>query len=161
MRGPPPEKRPLALFSLAPAEPFEFASGPIHCLLDRFALLGALRDYLRQCRLRVDLVRDLCRRLAVGDHHLHVAARWVVVDRALGRCFARPGLEIMQFLEFRDIVAMARRDGLLDRGALAEMRQERLGRRDVLREAPNAPEERYRGIETAFWSLWRGERPEL
>src|ERR1041384_6129337 len=62
MRGPPREKRPLALFSLAPAEPFEFASGPIHCLLDRFALLGALRDHLRQCRLRVDLVRDLCRR---------------------------------------------------------------------------------------------------
>src|ERR1051326_9018759 len=56
---------------------------------------------------------------------------------------------------------MARRDGLLDRGALAEMCQKRLGRRDVLREAPNAPEERHRGIETALWSLWRRERPEL
>src|SRR5204862_6221231 len=152
---------PLALVSLPAAEPFEFARRPIHRLLARFPLLGALRDHLRQGCLRVHLVRDLRRRLAVGDDHLHIAARRVLVNRALGRLLDRPSLEIVQLRELRDVVTMARRNRLLDRGALAQMRQKRLRRRDVLRKTPNAPEERHCRIEAAFWSLWRGEGPEL
>src|SRR5437762_4716461 len=72
-----------------------------------------------------------------------------------------PSLEIVQLRELRDVVTMARRNRLLDRGALAQMRQKRLRRRDVLRKTPNAPEERHCRIEAAFWSLWRGEGPEL
>src|SRR5213078_3453932 len=103
----------------------------------------------------------LGRRLRIWDHHLHVAARRVIVDRALRRLLDCPSLEIVQLRELRDVVTMARRNRLLDRGALAQMRQKRLRRRDVLRKTPNAPEERHRRIEAAFWSFWRGEGPEL
>ena len=133
------EGGPLARCSLPSAEPFEFAGSPIHRLLDRFPLLRALRDHLRQGCLRVDLVGDFRRRLAVGDDHLHIAARRVVVDRALGRLLDCPSLEIVQLRELRDVVTMACRNRLLDRGALAQMRQKRLRRRDVLRKVPDAP----------------------
>src|SRR5204862_299061 len=83
--------------------------------------------------------------------------RRVIVNRALRRLLDRPSLEIVQLRELRDVVTMARRNRLLDRGALAQMRQKRLRRRDVLRKTPNAPEERHRRIEAAFWSLRRGE----
>src|SRR5205823_2221505 len=78
----------------APAEALQFGRCPIHRLLDCFPLLGALGDHLRQGRLRVDLVGDLGRRLRIRDHHLHVAARRVIVDRPLRRLFCLPGLEI-------------------------------------------------------------------
>src|SRR5216683_8217355 len=47
-----------------------------------------------------------------------IAARRIVVEGARGRPLFLPGLEIVQFFERRDVVAMARGHQLLDRGAL-------------------------------------------
>src|ERR1700732_2435980 len=70
---------------LASAEAFELGGGPGDRLIDRLTAHGAFGDHLRPGRLRVDLVGDLGWRRAIGDHHLHIAARRIVVDRALRR----------------------------------------------------------------------------
>jgi hypothetical protein len=55
------------------------------------------------------MVGDPGRRRTIGNYHLYVTARRIVVDRALGRPLLLPGLEVVQPLERRNVVAVARR----------------------------------------------------
>src|SRR4051812_43504402 len=59
-------------------------------LLDGFAAHGALRDHLGHGRLGVDLVGDGGRRRRAGGRGQLVAARRVVIERALGRALLEP-----------------------------------------------------------------------
>src|ERR1700730_10682826 len=146
---------------LAAAEAFEFGGGPGDRLVDRLTAHGAFGDHLRSSRLRVDLVGDLGGGWAVGDHHLHIPARRIVVDRAPWRAFLGPGLEVVQPLKGRYVVAVARRHRLLDRGALAQEGQEALCRRFVGREFPGGTEERHRRVEASLRTLRRWKSPQL
>src|SRR5436190_5320145 len=118
-----------ASISLTAHEPFELGRRPLDRLVDRAAGLRRLADHLGHDRLAVDLHRDLGWRRERGHREDLLAARRVVVERALRRTFLGPGLEVVQLGERRDVVALARRDLLLDRGTLREIHEQALARR--------------------------------
>src|SRR3984893_8093664 len=138
---------------LDPHEAFELRRRPIHRLVDRLPGLRAMRDHLGHRRLCEDLVADPRRRRRARNRRGHVTSGRIVVEGALGRPLFFPGLEIVQFFKGRDVVAMARRNQLLDRGPLREMQQQAVRRRLVARETPDRPEIRVARIETGPWGL--------
>src|SRR5262249_17229124 len=92
---------------LAPHKAFEFPRCPIDRLVNRLAALGTMRDHLGHRRLRENLVADPRWRWRSGDRGDHVTARRIVVERALGWPLFLPGLKIVEFFEWGDIVTMA------------------------------------------------------
>src|SRR5260221_3155706 len=146
---------------LCPHEAFEFADRPVEGLLDGLAALGAARDHLGVDRLGGGLVADLRRRGSEGDRHDLPMLGWIVVERALGRAFIFPGLEVEQLRERRQVVAAARRDQLLDRGTLRQIGEQALAGRLVAREIPQAPVVGQAGGVTALRSGGRVKGPAL
>ena len=135
-------------------KPSSSSLGPGHRLVDRFALLGAMRDHLGHRRLRVHLGRRSWS--APAPPAIEGSRR-----RAAGNCRAcpsaappRPGLEIAQLVEGRDVVAVARRDQLFDRGALRQIGQQAFRRRLVRREFPDRPRNRAGTARTAPSGPW-------
>src|SRR5579862_2650868 len=100
---------------LAPHKALELAAGPVDRLIGCFALLDVLHDHLGGGRLREYLVGDARRRGIAGHRLDDIAARRIVPDPAFGRPFRRPGIEIAQRAEGRDVVALAAGDELFDR----------------------------------------------
>src|SRR5258705_11701054 len=85
----------------------------------------------------------------------------VVVERAFRRPFLGPGLEGRELLERRQVVAAAGDHHLLGRRGLREVGEQALGRRLVLAEAPDAPEERQERREAALGSRREAGGPAL
>ena len=126
------------------------------------SLLRRRADHLGLHALGVDLLRDLRRSWRRGDRQdLMVVRVGIVVERALGRPFLGPGLEVGQLLERRQIVAGAGRHHLLGRGARREMPQQALGRRLVLAEVPDAPEVRQERCKASVRAGREAVRPAL
>src|SRR5215471_11246887 len=71
----------------------------------------------------------------------------IMIERSLGGTYLGPGLETSQVGERREVVSLARLDHLLRRLRCRKMAQQALGRRLVLAECPNAPEEGQEGPE--------------
>src|SRR3989442_2619501 len=147
---------PNSARALAAHESFELGGRPVDRFLDRAPGLRRLADHLGHDRLAVDLHRDLRRCRERGGREDLLAARRVVVERPLRRAFLGPGLEVVEFRERRDVVALARGDLLLDRGALRQVREQALRRRPVLGELPDAPEIRQGRLPAGPWAPRRG-----
>jgi hypothetical protein len=77
---------------------FEFRLCKIEGIADRPALLRAYRDHFANRALRHHLRAHIRRRRIAGQQGRHVTARRIIVQRADGRLFLRPGLEIAQLL---------------------------------------------------------------
>src|SRR6266852_2163009 len=141
---PPRRERPdqAGAASSGPQEAFELALRPLDHLVDRLVALAHLGDHDRVDRLVVDLGRDVRPRRVAGDARLLVAARRIIVDRAVRRLDLPPGVEVVIALERRQVVADRRLDELARLLLLREELQQVLARRLVLRERPQAVEER-------------------
>src|SRR5262249_41244302 len=96
-----------------------------------------------------DLGRDVGPRRVAGDARLLVAARRIVVDRAVGRLDLAPGVEVVIALERRQVVADRGLHQLARLLLLGGGLQQLLGRRLVPRERPQAIEERQLADEPA------------
>src|SRR6185436_6829428 len=112
-----------------PHEAFEFGLRPRGGFLDRLAALRDLGDELGRDGLRVDLRGDLRRRREARDLQDLAGLGRVVPQRALGRAFLGPRLEVVELGERGDVVALACRNHLLHRGARRDVREQALGRR--------------------------------
>src|SRR5262249_51045504 len=86
-------------------EAFELALRPLDHLVDRLVALTHLGDHDRVDRLVIDLGRDVRPRRVAGDARLLVAARRIVIHRAVGWLDLPPGVEVVIALERRQIVA--------------------------------------------------------
>ena len=110
--------------------------------------LGDAGDHLGVDRLDIGLHRRLRRRRGEGDRQLPLLVRLVrVVVGEAGRWpLGLPDLEVGHALEGRDVVARGRRRLPFGAAAVRGTLQQRLRRRLVLREAPDAPEEGRKGV---------------
>ena len=75
----------FTLKQLGAHKPFDFALRPVHRRVDRLAGLRALGDHLHNRRLREHLGPDLERRRVTRNAGNYIAARRIIVERALGR----------------------------------------------------------------------------
>src|SRR2546425_3639778 len=125
-----------------PQQAFQFALGPFDHLVDRLVALANLANHDGVDRLIINLGGHLRPRGVSGDGRLLIAARGIVVDRADRRLDLLPGVEVVVALERRQVVADGSRHQLTRLLLLREELQQVLGRRLVLRERPDAVEER-------------------
>src|SRR4029077_7344198 len=93
---------------LGPGEAFELGLRVVDRRIDRLPFLSALGDHFAHRALRVHLDPDLGRRRIAGDRYDGVGLWREVVERALGRFRSPPDGKVIQPLELRNVVALAR-----------------------------------------------------
>ena len=157
----PNPPRPAYRGSLRPHEPFDLTFGPVHRRVDRFAGLRALGDHLHDRRLGPHLGPDFERRRITRNAGDYVTARRIIVNRALGRLYFFPDLEILHIDVGRNVETDARRDQLFLAFARRQVSQEALCRRNILGEVPDPPVIVAAIVEPAFGAFRRRERPAL
>jgi len=123
--------------------------------------LRNLGDHLHDRRLREHLRPDLERRRVTRNTGNYLAARRIIVERALGRLHLFPDFEILHPVEGRNVEADARRDQLFLAFTCRQVSQEALRRRNILGEVPDPPVIVAAIVEPAFGAFRRRERPAL
>src|SRR5215831_10581073 len=140
---------------------FELLLGPFDHVIELLVALRELRHHHGIDGLVVHLSADFGTRRRAEHRGLLVAAWRIAVDHALRRLDGLPGIEVVHALERRQVVADRGRDQLSDRLLLRHVQQEILGRRFVLRKAPQAIELRKLTDVTTLWPTRHGVQPDI